>query len=151
MDHELYCPSCRREIPDAPMVCPHCGTDLSEVMLQVECPQCGEVNSTIRSHCIKCGAALEGIKRAEYHLEHDPQIIALNDKYAKCNLIQIFSVLGIVASGMALKLYDQHNWPDLFCAVGMLGIPAFGITAFVCAVRSKMLDKKIRRALAQKE
>ena len=144
---ELRCPFCKNPIPDAPMECPHCGKDLSDVMLEVECPNCKEVNSTARTHCRACGASLERIKKMEFQLNNDPQIKQLNEKYAKCNLWRILSLIGVVASVVALVLFDQYNWPDLFCVVGILGIPAFGISWLVNSIRRKMLDIKIRQAL----
>ena len=83
----------------------------------------------------------------EFQLNNDPQIKQLNEKYAKCNLWRILSLLGVVVSVVALILFDQHNWPDLFCAVGILGIPVFGISWLVNSIRRKMLDRKIRQAL----
>ena len=150
MMDELRCPFCKEPIPDAPMECPHCGRDLSNVMLEVECPNCEESNSTARTHCRKCGASLENLKKTVHHLHNDPQIKQLNEKYAKCNLWRILSLIGVILSVMALMMYDQYNWPDLFCAVGILGIPAFGISWLVNSVRRKMLDRKIRQMLEAK-
>ena len=62
---ELYCPKCKKTVPDSGKFCPTCGTEL--VASTMPCPQCGKTVAYDAAFCTNCGCDIAKYNKENGH------------------------------------------------------------------------------------
>lgn len=152
----ILCPYCG-EILDEETVCPTCGKDLLNVILDVECPLCGFKNPSENKKCWYCEYDLEYAKKRDWLWKNDKELIFQNLKYKKVSLAMFIAFCSLLVSSFTSYVSFAYNWnilfiSNIFIIISLTASVIFGIIRYKLGNLIDMLFKgKIQSIIDEEE
>lgn len=117
---------------------------------EIACPACGAMNSATNNHCEKCGEDLREQQKLQQLLDTDPELVALNEKYAKQGMKCFISGLAALVSGFVFYQWLEYDRFEFLSTIAMLAFPVTLIVFIAFCCKRGSMKKKIAQKLEEK-
>lgn len=117
---------------------------------KIACPACGFMNPATNNHCEKCGEDLREQQKLQQLLDTDPELVALNEKYAKQGMKRAVSGFAAVASAFVFYQWLEYDRFEFLSTIAMMAFPVALIVFIIFCCKRGSMKKKIMRMLEEK-
>ncbi len=130
----ILCPHCGEDVLESGPTCPHCNKSLSNVILDMTCPDCGWDNPSDNKVCWFCRTDLEHAKKLNWLWKNDKELQKLNKTNFRLSIASLIAVIIFAISFVLTCVSYAQAW-CILC-------PCYYTAVFSCITAVVLLHNK---------